>query len=532
MNQEPFDQMQRLPSEFGQADAMRLQQFNAALSQAKQQADDGEISHEDAEVLTQGILRLRAPLLQAQEAQKELIKKNMVQQIQEDGALAQGMQQQDAVFRAQGFRERVAQFTDPMTGATAFMFEESPQKWAQIDFGSLQKGTEGLEGQTAFGGAGFPGAGETGELEPTGTLADEPGTSPESGVPGGTPEGPSLDPGKIDWGKSGIVPNPETGGHTLEIWNGPNRQLAHFDGSGRIVAQEFFDQQGNPVQQGQPGQQSMSGEPMPMQLNDHELNVLRGRAELMVPAIPPPEVQTPETMRMYQSGQMRRSQQVATAFRSLANQELQARQSQWRQKQMVSEHQRLEQVKAQQAEQAKTLKEKEGRKKEYQASAEKYNDRVLSLASEIAKEHFEDTGVRMSREERVEAAKKYLASAGFTEPTDPDAPAKPEDPVASAEPGQPKIDPEVRVQTSAIAEKAKATGDVEAAAAAEMLAQIMSKYRTLKEVPEEQRAEVMALVERIQRYREGNKPAPMAPTPKRDEPKQGVVHNPSYRGGP
>ena len=499
MQQEHFTLQERLPSEFTQADAIRLQQFNAGLSAAKKQVDDGEITPEDGEVLTQGILRLRAPLLQAQEAQKKLIREQRVKEVQEDSALAQGIMHQDAVFRARGLRERVAPITDPMTGQTAYLYESSPQKFEQIQFGG-QKGTEGLEGMTAS--SMTPPNPDLGPPPVQGRTGGNPANpmtppNPDLGPPDARPQSsPSPhtpgDPRVTEMPK--LAPDPETGGHVLEIWNGPNRQVVRFDANRQIVSQEFFDPQGFPVQPGQGGQMggSMGNEP---QLDEHEILTLRRNAELMVPAVPPPDINTPQTQQMYLAAQFRREQQVATAHRSLVNKELERRRSVARQGQMVAEHQRLEQVKLQRDEQEKTFKEKEARTKEFRASVEKYRERVWSEAKEIEKSHFEETGERMLRTESIRQAKENLAEAGFTEPVDPDAPEKP---AQAASPVQKEIEP--------IAKKAMEAGDAEGVSAAAELAKIIEQYGKITKAPPEIQEKAKAILQRIQGYMGDVKP--------------------------
>lgn len=444
MNQqqpEPFSIQQRLPSEFTQADAIRLQQFNAGLSAAKKQVDDGVITPEDGEVLTQGILRLRAPLLAAQEAQKELIRQQRLNEIQQDAALAQGIQHQDAVFRARGLQERVSAITDPTTGRSAFFYEESPNKMVQIQFGG-QRGTEGLEGMTASssmtppnpdlgpppvpggtGGAnpmtppnpdlGPPGVqGRTGEPpETSGNPADAGPTWREEASRGGKRPGPAEAGDPRVTGMPSLAPDPETGGHVLEIWNGPHRQVVRFDANRQIVSQEFFDQQGFPIQQ---GQQMGMGEDD--ELSPAAQRFYHNQAEQQFPPVDPGLYpQTPQGQMAFVQDVQRRERDVSLTAASLMRSALvDRRQQRGTSVRQQSDLRRQEQLREEALAKQRSLEEKEQRA-EQKRIKDAYQKRLEHHIDSVGRE-----SLWMDRpfKERMAEARDRLKEEGYADPNE------------------------------------------------------------------------------------------------------------------
>lgn len=423
--QQPFQMMQRLPSEFTQADALRLQQYNAGLATAKQKVDEGELSPEDGEVLSQTILHLRAPLLAAQEQQKALIRDMRVKELQEDSALAQGMAHRDAVYRANGLQERVAPFTNPRTGETAYLYESQPQKWEQIQFG----GGEGQQEQQGQVQDYFPLTAQevpnvSGALNPN-FGPQQPGTPPPA--PPGAPDSPSpgAPPGAPDGGvaQPTLRPNPQ-GGHTLEIWNGANRQLAHFDGSGRIVGQEFFDPNGQPIQQGQ--QQGQQGELEDEQISPAQERAWLVEAEKQFPPVDPSMYpQTPQGQLAYISDVQRRQRDVlgtaASWKRSYLVDRRQKRGAMLIQQNQMRHEKAIEEQKLKDAQE----KDKAAAEKERKAEEKKYRDTFQSRLEKHVDELGKDERWKgKTHAERVAEAKARLKEEGYAEPGKPDQAAE------------------------------------------------------------------------------------------------------------
>lgn len=165
------------PAPFTQADMLRLSQYNAALSQSQKEVDDGILSQDEGMALAQGILQMRAPLLQRQQEAAQWAKQMKMQETMELSAQLQGIQHADAVYRSKGLRDRVSVITDPMTGRSAHLYESSPNQWEQIEFGGA--GGEGESGEASIDY--FPLADATGkepELESDLAPAGESGSRP------------------------------------------------------------------------------------------------------------------------------------------------------------------------------------------------------------------------------------------------------------------------------------------------------------------------------------------------------------------
>lgn len=131
-NQDDQFQQALPPEPFTQADVLRLGEYNAGLSQVQKQVDDGVLTQDEGISMTTGILKMRLPLLERQKQAAQYANSQKVQQLQEVSALTEGMQQSGAVFRANGLRDRISVYTDPITGRDAHFYESEPNKFVQV----------------------------------------------------------------------------------------------------------------------------------------------------------------------------------------------------------------------------------------------------------------------------------------------------------------------------------------------------------------------------------------------------------------
>lgn len=122
-------------SPFTQADSIKAQRLQQALSQAQQSLDDGEIEPRDHQALVGQIMQQLAPLMERQQQQKQQMQQEAEAEMTRQHAHLQAMEQQAAVFRAQGLLERIVTIVDPMDPTrVAKLYEASPGKWEEIKF--------------------------------------------------------------------------------------------------------------------------------------------------------------------------------------------------------------------------------------------------------------------------------------------------------------------------------------------------------------------------------------------------------------
>ncbi len=411
LEQQPFEMRRQLPEEFTQADALRLQQYNSALSEASKQVDDGELDPKDGEVLRQSILHFREPLQIKQAAQMQLTKDKQVNALREDSAQAQGMEQADMKYRASQLPNRIVPIQDPRTGQTAMMYESEPNKWAQIEFPPPESAGGEQGGVQDY----FPLGG--------GLVMNQDQMTPPNPDIGPNDPGAGPAPTQVIHGESPGGPAPQknmpmTGQdqHQLDIWNGASQNRVMFDANGNIVSQS----NPGPGQMPQLSPRQAAELIGPDRANQiavevaNQMEKFRPRREQYGPP-------GPEGDRRYgmDTAQWQRdtSMSIQRKIGGIARME--------QQKEMAGMRQQATEARDQQKEAAEKsaadLKAKDEKRKELRKEKDNYRDRLLSEVKEMKKEDDESGTVR-SRQERLQAAKDYLAEVGFTEPVDPDAP--------------------------------------------------------------------------------------------------------------
>jgi hypothetical protein len=119
---------------FGQAQKIELARLNQGLSQVEQDASNGVLSAPEAKTILQKIHARRTPLLKRQQQAEQQAQQQAKHQAMDAHALATAMEQQAAVARAQGLPDRVATYTDPLTGRSAHLLETKPGHVEELKF--------------------------------------------------------------------------------------------------------------------------------------------------------------------------------------------------------------------------------------------------------------------------------------------------------------------------------------------------------------------------------------------------------------
>lgn len=350
---------------FTQADSIRLQQLQGGLSTAQRQVDDGMLEPEEGQAIQGQIGQLIKPLVMRQQAAKAQSMQEQQQQLMQQNAHAQAIAHHDSIFRARGLQDRISTYTDPVDGQTVHLFEEAPNKWREIQF--PEKSTGQAEEAPAEGGDYFPlaaGLAPAAAGEPAG--GGGPGTGAATGA--SAPAAPSPpEP----------VANPD-GTHTMEIWNGPQRELLTFHGK-NLVSRHAFDAQGNPVT-GQGGQ-NQQGPPLAL------LNEFRRRAEQSSP-VPPfrGNPQNPHDAVAYNRLMGERQRHVDSLTHTMATQWLKDQAAQQSQGAIAGRQQQRQEFMTQQKEQVKAHQDR------IDAETSAFEKRYDSHLSSLEKERHEALG--------------------------------------------------------------------------------------------------------------------------------------------
>lgn len=229
------------PDPYTSADDLRLQRLNQGLSHVQSEVDDGTLDPNEADELARMIHFQRTPLLAKQEAAKKMARSEQQQNLLEMNATQQSLMQADAANDARNFQARTATYTDPLTGRSKHFFQTTMGNWSPIDFDQE--------------------------------------TNPESGLPGGKTEGANEGTGE----GAPLLKKNEDGTHTLEIYNGQNREVMTFDANGKTVSRQQFDREGREVLPQQAQQEDSTAGLTPGQLDE-----LRKRAVQSNGQEPPP----------------------------------------------------------------------------------------------------------------------------------------------------------------------------------------------------------------------------------------------------
>ncbi len=116
------------------ADDQRLNQLNAADRANQDQLDANDLAPEHGLVYKQQIDAMLKPLLVKKKRAELQAQQQAARQVQETTAQAEAIGQQNAVYRARGLGDRIAQVIEPLTGMVAHLFEESPGVMSQLDW--------------------------------------------------------------------------------------------------------------------------------------------------------------------------------------------------------------------------------------------------------------------------------------------------------------------------------------------------------------------------------------------------------------
>lgn len=456
----PHVGQQPLPVDFTQADSLRLQQLNAGLSEVSKQVADNTLLPEHADELQQQIMAQKMPLLQKQKAAADAARQTQLHQMQEDSALSQGMAQTDAVFRARTLQQRLVPVLNPMTNQTAYLYEQEPGKWGQVDFGDGQQANDFFplaDPTNAKPSPSGPMAGlGVGGMGPNDAAATKGGAPPwlsqtggvEQGVDPGTGFGvqgegsPASDEARGYTGESPGGPPPRVAdvgadGHTLEIWNGAKRELVHYDRGGQIIGRQAYDEEGNPVRPTTQQEEDV--------LTAHEMDHIRTIAEQSVPPVPHPTSNSPAAIMHYQQAQNARALQVARFAQGIANRAIQQKHAQqhqaWRSQENAANDQR---IKDRQQRHEDLLAARKEQKANFDKQAAEYRKHLGDMAKQVgAEENWKGKDFK----ERLQEAKDRLKMMGHEEPVNPEAAAPGE---AKQEPQQPTPPPEVMNGPSSI----------------------------------------------------------------------------------
>lgn len=469
----PHPMQQPLPVDFTTADSLQLQKLNSGLSLVDQQFMDGELEPHHADDLRQQIMTRKIPLLERQKASTEAAREAQVHQLMQDSAQAQGISQMDAMYRARGLKDRVVPVMHPKTGQTAFLYEQEPNKFAQIAFDNPMEAPNDVPGGvTGYGGSETPGPAQT---EGSPASAERPTESPDSVGPMTPPPPPA--PRVADVGGDG---------HTMEIWNGANKELVHFNRAGQITGRHAFDASGNEVApQGPPP----TNEDV---LTPHEMEFARHLAEQSVAPVPHPPDNSLASQVQFAKNVAARNLQVARTTQGIVNRQLAekaAKQHQaWRAGENEAQNQRMV---SRQKQHEQTAKDEKARADEDKKTRETFQKRLEHHVDSLAKE---DAWKGRSHKDRVEEAKSRMEAEGYEVP------------------GQKAQAEEAHKAAAPIMEKAQAAGDAEGVAAGHALGQIIAKYGKIDKAPPEVQQQAKALLARVQRYM-GEPVKPVGPAP-------------------
>lgn len=116
-----------------QADYLRLQQVNQGLAQVQSDLEEDTLDPASADAARRKLMSMRQPLLKRQKQSQEQEERDQEQQMMRRGSQLEAMAQQNAEYRAKNLSARVTPFTDPIEKRTAYLYEQSPNKWAQLD---------------------------------------------------------------------------------------------------------------------------------------------------------------------------------------------------------------------------------------------------------------------------------------------------------------------------------------------------------------------------------------------------------------
>lgn len=132
---------------YGQADELESRRLMNGISWLKSQVQSGMLLPEDAEGPGERMAARLNPLLARKQQTEQLAKRKAADDALEQQAVAQSIMQANAEFDASGFGRRVATFTDPLTGETAYF---APPGYDRIDSGGADSTSDGEGRMTAY----------------------------------------------------------------------------------------------------------------------------------------------------------------------------------------------------------------------------------------------------------------------------------------------------------------------------------------------------------------------------------------------
>lgn len=128
-------------------DDISLARHSQNLGAVNQLLDDGEITQEEHADMMRQIMPLLQRLQQRKQQSDQQAQQQAQQQLMQATAQQQAMDLHNRQYRAQSFKDGVAEFTDPASGRTAHFFEDRPGHWQEIEYKDHKGQEEALNGQ-------------------------------------------------------------------------------------------------------------------------------------------------------------------------------------------------------------------------------------------------------------------------------------------------------------------------------------------------------------------------------------------------
>lgn len=405
--QRPQPQQQPIEMPWSYQDNLQLQQNMQGLASVDSEVAKGEITAEEGQIYKQQIGQRLAPL---QAKQKQFQAQQQAQQqtqLMHQMALQESIQQQHAQAQAQAFPQTVASFTDPLTGRTAHFFQGKRGDWKPIDHGDFAEKEVELSGAESRDFQGANAALPAGGTDP-----------PEIDKPLYEEDIPALREEQRQREEEARA-NRASGPSEIDRWrslpeNPTDAQVKRW-AAGQTNSPLSLEDYAQAMRDDQGGQGSGQ---KPVTLSQHELGVLRQRAEQTIPRLqmPPGGISTPQQARAFQAQQLQRAKAVDQLTNHLSQTHLQTKQREADMGRRVEEHKRQEAARMERDEAKKTRQADEAKQEKERRAAFRHHYSAAGKEKEGDKLKF------ATHESRVEEAKKRLAAEDdFIKPKEPEA---------------------------------------------------------------------------------------------------------------